>query len=171
MSYSTEFHATRLIPVPVETIWSITGEPSRNVEWVNNVREVFGHQGEGLVGDRFSERSVVVGPWTSITEWTVVGVTDHEERTFVGSGFPGVGEVRPFIRCEVFTDGSGTPHTRVTYGAHMIFTAGPLSRLLARALSSMITTEFDNSLVNLERLAVREHAASTLQTATGKDIA
>ncbi|MBT0566936.1 SRPBCC family protein [Williamsia sp. CHRR-6] len=160
MSKVVEFSATRLIPVPLEVLWTITGSPVRNAEWVNNVRSVDFRAGPAEVGDHFTELSVVIGPWTSTTEWTVASVEPNRERVFVGGGFPGVGLVQAYTRFEPLTDSDGREHTKTTYGSQLTLQVGPLSRLYGAALRSMVTTEFATSLAELEKLAVREHRLS-----------
>ncbi|MFE7093605.1 SRPBCC family protein [Streptomyces erythrochromogenes] len=149
-----EFSASRLMPVPVHAVWEIASNPRRNAEWVNNVQRVT-QAGPTLdVGQSFEERSIVVGPWTVITRWTLLSSDLHRERTYTGQGFPGVGEVRPFLRFQPMTDASGREHTHVTYGSSL-----GLNPVVARLLKGMLTAEFAASLAGLERLAVRHPAA------------
>lgn len=156
MSRIVELSASRLIPVPVEVVWEITDHPVRNTEWANNVRAVTRSGGRARVGDTFEEVSVVVGRWTSTTVWRIETIVHHRERTYRGSGFPGVGELRPFLRFEPFTDDDGGRHTRVTYGSRLELRLGPLDGLGAGLLGRLATSEFETSLAALERLALRE---------------
>ncbi|MFE6856101.1 hypothetical protein ACFVDH_35575, partial [Streptomyces sp. NPDC057674] len=61
-----EFSASRLMPVPVSAVWEIAGNPRRNAEWCNNVQRVTRADQHLEVGQSFEERSVVLGPWTSL---------------------------------------------------------------------------------------------------------
>ncbi|MFV6025837.1 SRPBCC family protein [Streptomyces sp. NPDC056264] len=149
-----EFSASRLMPVPVAAVWEVASNPRRNAEWVNNVQSVTQAASTLEVGQSFEERSIVVGPWTVITRWTLLSSDFHRERTYTGKGFPGVGEVRPFLRFQPMLDSSGREHTYVTYGSSL-----GLNPVVARLLRGMLTAEFTASLAGLERLAARHPAA------------
>ncbi|MFE6068620.1 SRPBCC family protein [Streptomyces sp. NPDC056525] len=149
-----EFSASRLMPVPVAAVWDVASNPRRNAEWVNNVQRVTRADSILEVGQSFEERSVVVGPWTVITRWTLLSSDFHHERTYTGQGFPGVGEVRPFLRFQPVIDSSGRENTYVTYGSSLA-----LHPVVARLLRGMLTAEFTASLAGLEQLAVRHPAA------------
>ncbi|MFE6854541.1 hypothetical protein ACFVDH_27560, partial [Streptomyces sp. NPDC057674] len=84
----------------------------------------------------------------------------HRERKYTGEGFPGVSEVRPFLRFEPMLDASGSEHTHVTYGSSLAFRFGSFDRIVARLLKSMLVAEFTASLATLEQLATQRAAAS-----------
>ncbi|MCF2129489.1 SRPBCC family protein [Strepomyces sp. STD 3.1] len=160
MSTFHEFSASRLMPVPVAAVWDVASNPRRNAEWCNNVQGVTRADHSLEVGQSFEERSVVLGPWTSITTWTLLSSDHHRERRYTGKGFPGVSEVRPFLRFEPMLDVSGSEHTHVTYGSALAFRLKGLDRIVAGLLRGMLVAEFTTSLANLEQLAAHQAAAS-----------
>lgn len=148
------FSASRVLPAPVQVVWDVSGDPRRNPEWVGNVRAVHQSSGAYVVGESFAETSTVVGPWSSRTVWTVVGIDPLRERRLVGQGFPGIGEIRPFLRYEPVTAADGSEHCRMTYGAALSL-RWPRSRPVAlRLLRPMLVAEFGGSLEALEPLVV-----------------
>ncbi|MFE5483837.1 SRPBCC family protein [Streptomyces sp. NPDC056527] len=155
-----EFSASRLMPVPVSAVWAVASNPRRNAEWCNNVQRVTRADHRLEVGQSFEERSVVLGPWTSITTWTLLSSDHHRERTFTGKGFPGVSEVRPFLRFQPMLDPSGAEHTHVTYGSSLGLPFKGFNRIAARLLKGMLVAEFTTSLAGLEQLAARQAVAS-----------
>ena len=163
MSDFYEFSAVRLLPVPVSVVWQITANPRRNADWCNNVRRVIRIDGNDDSGQSFEEQSTVVGPWTTTTTWTLLTSEFERQRTFTGRGFPGVGEIRPFIGMEPMLDASRVEHTCVTYGSRLELSYGRLNVVAARLLRSMLSSEFAISLANLEALAV-DHAARSGNT-------
>lgn len=160
MTEFVEFSQSRLLPMPVEVPWAVTDLPTRNAEWCSNVRSVSGSSGPARVGDTFEEVSVVVGPWTSRTTWTVVSIEHHRERTFTGRGFPGVGELQPFLRFRALTGSDGSEHTYVTYGSRLELRMGRFNRLAERVLRRMLAAEFTSSLANLEQVCRRDVRAA-----------
>ncbi|MFG2333410.1 SRPBCC family protein [Streptomyces sp. NPDC048604] len=155
-----EFSASRLMPVPVAAVWDVASNPRRNAEWCNNVKRVTRADHSLEVGQSFEERSVVLGPWTSITTWTLLSSDHHRERRYTGKGFPGVSEVRPFLRFESMLDASGAEHTHVTYGSSLAFRLKGFDRIVARLLRGMLVAEFTTSLAALEQLAAQRATAS-----------
>ncbi|MFD6393588.1 SRPBCC family protein [Nocardia sp. NPDC060259] len=158
MSEFHEFSASRLMPVPVAAVWEFTEDPRHNAQWCNNVREVTQVDRPFGIGRSFEEISVVAGPLTSVTTWTLRTVVAQRERTFTGKGFPGVGEIRPFVRMEPVTDAAGAELAYVTYGSSIELSYGRFIPVVTRLLRRMLATEFTTSLANLEKLAGR-HAA------------
>ncbi|MGW6423991.1 SRPBCC family protein [Nocardia sp. NPDC055053] len=161
MSEFHEFSASRLMAVPVAAVWEFTDDPRRNAHWCNNVREVTRVDSPFGIGRSFEEISVVAGPLTSVTTWTLRTTVHQRERTFTGKGFPGVGEIRPFVRMEAVTDSSGAEFAHVTYGSSIELSYGRFTPIVTRLLRRMLAAEFTASLANLERLAGRYAARNT----------
>jgi Polyketide cyclase / dehydrase and lipid transport len=142
-----------LVDADTETVWALACAVPRYPEWVSVTLEMLQSDNQAATGGTYAERTRVVGPITTIGHWTVVRCDDDAlfQRHECGDEPGPIKDM--WLEMHAVAEGS---RTRFHLAIGCQITAGPLTPLLAEALSRKLRTGNDQ---NVRRFAVLAESA------------